>query len=187
MSTLSNTHDCHSISLENKKFEFETIFFNFLIYSFAGWILENIYSLFTRGIFFKNGFLYGPFKPMYGFALIILLFFKKKNIHWFYFAMLCFIIPTSIEYITGWILHHIFHYKFWDYSHLPLNLHSYICLQFSIYWLVASELVVHYLHPYIKQLYQRKSSLWRYLFPFLLALFSADLLMTLFFQITSLY
>ena len=49
--------------------------FNFVLYSFLGWILEEVYSYFTFGYFKEHGFLNVPFKPMYGIALFILIMF----------------------------------------------------------------------------------------------------------------
>lgn len=42
--------------------------FYFTVYSFLGWVLEGSYNLYSTGTFRKEGFLKGPFKPMYGCA-----------------------------------------------------------------------------------------------------------------------
>ena len=38
---------------------------SFFLYGFIGWIIENVFSYFTKGHFQEDGFLWGPFKPMY--------------------------------------------------------------------------------------------------------------------------
>ncbi|HBF6445007.1 TPA: hypothetical protein KOT04_003754, partial [Clostridioides difficile] len=38
--------------------------FNFFLYGFIGWIIENLYSYYKQGHFQEDGFLNGPFKPM---------------------------------------------------------------------------------------------------------------------------
>ena len=43
--------------------------YNFFIYGFIGWIIENIFSYYIHGHFQKDGFLKGPFKPMYAIAM----------------------------------------------------------------------------------------------------------------------
>ena len=35
--------------------------YNFFIYGFIGWIIENIFSYYIHGYFQKDGFLKGPF------------------------------------------------------------------------------------------------------------------------------
>ncbi|MEW9934864.1 putative ABC transporter permease, partial [Clostridium butyricum] len=40
------------------------LFFTFIIYSFAGWIIEELYSKYSTGRFKKDGFLKEPLKPM---------------------------------------------------------------------------------------------------------------------------
>ena len=40
------------------------LFFTFIIYSFAGWVIEELYSKHSTGRFKKEGFLKGPLKPM---------------------------------------------------------------------------------------------------------------------------
>ena len=39
--------------------------YNFFIYGFLGWILENVFSYAVTGHYKEEGFLIGPFKPMY--------------------------------------------------------------------------------------------------------------------------
>ncbi|KWX89533.1 hypothetical protein AMQ83_00040, partial [Paenibacillus riograndensis] len=44
-----------------------------MLYSFLGWVLEGSYNLYSLVMFRKEGFLRGPFKPMYVFAPRLLL------------------------------------------------------------------------------------------------------------------
>ena len=46
--------------------------FNFILYSIVGWIIEGVYSYIITGNFKKEGFMKGPYKPMYGIAFTIL-------------------------------------------------------------------------------------------------------------------
>ena len=43
--------------------------YNFFIYGFLGWILENVFSYAITGHYKEEGFLIGPFKPMYAIAM----------------------------------------------------------------------------------------------------------------------
>ena len=47
----------------------------FLIYSCLGWCLEVVYAAVTTGKLVNRGFLNGPVCPIYGFGMILVLFF----------------------------------------------------------------------------------------------------------------
>ena len=56
--------------------------FNFCIYGYLGWALENLFSYFVNGKMEEEGFLNSPFKPMYAFAMTMLIYFNKD--YWNY-------------------------------------------------------------------------------------------------------
>ena len=47
----------------------------FLIYSCLGWCVEVVYAAATTGHLVNRGFLNGPVCPIYGFGMILVLFF----------------------------------------------------------------------------------------------------------------
>ena len=47
----------------------------FLIYSCLGWCVEVVYAAATTGQLVNRGFLNGPVCPIYGFGMILVLFF----------------------------------------------------------------------------------------------------------------
>ncbi|WP_449537731.1 putative ABC transporter permease [Ferdinandcohnia sp. Marseille-Q9671] len=114
------------------------VIFFFTIYSFLGWLLENTYSYVRKRVFFKDNFLFGPFKPMYGFAPILLVLLIGNDMHWSIVVGLCFLIPTLVEYGSGFLLEKLFGRKWWDYSGHKLQLHGHICFSYSICWIVLS-------------------------------------------------
>lgn len=131
--------------------------FNFIIYSFIGWIIEELYSFFIDGKFKKEGFLVGPFKPMYGIAIsLLILFHEILGIDGIPMIVLCFLIPTTVEYISGYLLKHIFNKIYWDYSHLKFNLQGIVTLKFSLYWTFLSFIAVYFLQPVILNIYIRQ-------------------------------
>lgn len=149
------------------------IFFYFIMYSFLGWIVEGLFNLFTKGSFIKPNFLFLPLKPMYGIASIILVLLKNQ-IPLGFFLICLFIVPSLVEYLTAFLLFHIFHLKYWDYNETSYHLSGYVCLRFSIYWFLLSLLLVYGIHPIILELYQRISWFWFYFFPIMLLLFITD-------------
>lgn len=135
--------------------------FNFFFYGFLGWIIENLFCYCTRGHFQKDGFLSGPFKPMYAMAMSVLVSLELTfNINIFLLILLCFVIPTIIEYITGIIMRNQFNKDYWDYSELKYNFKGIVCLEFSIYWTVLSFIGVKYLQILVDGAYRIIYPIW---------------------------
>jgi len=162
-----------------------TLFFYFIVYSFLGWIIEGVFNLCTRGHFIKENFLFLPLKPMYGIAAILLISLKAFVPFWL-FLIGAFIIPTLVEYFTAFILYHNLNLKYWDYSHCKYQVSGYICLRFSLYWVILSLALIYGLHPYIVILYNTVYGLWYYFFPIILPIFITDFILTLRFHRTHL-
>lgn len=130
--------------------------YSFVVYSFLGWCLEEIYSFVTTGFFRKDNFFIGPFKPMYGFAAVALLFsYEYLGITGLPITILFFSIPTLIEFITGYLLLRLFNKRYWSYDNNRFNFKGIICLKFSVYWSIISAIIVYLIHPYIEGFYFR--------------------------------
>ncbi|WP_052342795.1 putative ABC transporter permease [Bacillus sp. EB01] len=151
--------------------------FYFTVYSFFGWILENAYSRFTGGEFFKPNLFKGPFKPMYGFAPVLLLLLIDEQTTWPVIILLCLIIPTMIEYVSGIMLEKLFNRRYWDYSNVPFQLHGHICLPFSLCWVALSVAGLKWLHPEIASLYEAISPFWKMVYPGIILLFLMELVL----------
>jgi len=135
--------------------------FNFFFYGFIGWIIENLFCYCTRGHFQKDGFLNGPFKPMYAIAMSILVLIESTlNINVYFLIPLCFIIPTVVEYITGIIMRNYFNKNYWDYSELKYNFKGIICLEFSMAWTILTFIGVRYLQIVVNQVYEIIYPIW---------------------------
>lgn len=130
--------------------------FNFILYSFLGWILEEVYCFCITQNFKEEGFLIGPFKPMYGFAMAILInIYTVFNVNKFILGILFFIIPTFIEYLSGVLLKKVFNKQYWDYRNNKFNFRGLICFKFSIYWGILSGITVIVINPIIYKIYSR--------------------------------
>jgi uncharacterized membrane protein len=141
-----------------------TIFY-FMFYSLIGWLLENTHSYFTRGTFIKPNFWFGPFKPMYGFAPLILIYSISNDTHWIIVLILCFFVPTVVEYISGVMLESLFHKKWWDYSGNQMHFQGHICLTYSVYWTFLSFLCISFIHPVVEFSYERIESYFQLVWP----------------------
>lgn len=122
----------------------------FIIYAFVGWCTEVSYATLDTGKFVNRGFLNGPYCPIYGCGVVIVVAIltplKEKLIVLFIGS---FVLTSVLEYITGFILEKVFHNKWWDYSDKPFNIRGYVCLKFSIYWGLACTFIMDILHPMI--------------------------------------
>lgn len=118
---------------------------NFLLFSIIGHIFESILFIITNNDGY-SGILYGPYTPIYGFGIIIIIIInkiidkfdlnllKKVIISFFIYA----IFLSLIEWIGGILIEIIFHKVFWDYSHLKFNIGPYIALEIAVAWGVIS-------------------------------------------------
>ncbi|GAB6169858.1 putative ABC transporter permease [Clostridium carnis] len=137
------------------------ILFNFLLYSFIGWIIENLYSYIITGEFKKDGFMKGPYKPMYGIAFTLLVIVNKySNINSSLLIVLYFIIPTLIEFISGYLLRRFFNKEYWDYSNLKYNYKGLISLRFSFYWMILSFIGIIFIQPIINAIFINYMRIW---------------------------
>ena len=122
----------------------------FIIYAFIGWGTEGSYAALDRGIFVNRGFLNGPYCPIYGCGVVIVVAILtplKENLLILFAGS--FLLTSVLEYITGYILEKVFHNKWWDYSDKPFNIKGYVCLKFSIYWGLACTFIMDIIHPII--------------------------------------
>lgn len=114
---------------------FQKIVIYFVIYSFLGWICEEIFCVVSTHEFVKRGFLFGPICPIYGYGAIILIAllkdYKNKPIKLFCLSAIIF---SVFEYITDFFLQALFSTKWWDYTGQFLNLNGRITLSFSLVW-----------------------------------------------------
>lgn len=151
------------------------LLFYFSIYSCMGWLLENVYSFFTKGVFFKEGFWKGPFKPMYGFSPVLLLIFISYLNHWGIVLLLCLVVPTLVEYGSGWMSVKFFGKRWWDYTEIPMQLGGHICIPFSLCWLFLSFIGLKYIHPGLVSLFAVIKVHWTAITPIIIVYFMAEL------------
>lgn len=128
----------------------------FIFYSFLGWIYESCYCTLHEHSWQNRGFLYGPCVPMYGVATVIvqIIFYdlpKDKISNWVVFFT-CALGSFVLEYATSYFLEKMFHARWWDYSHLPLNINGRVCLLFTVCFGLAGIVIVNFFIPYIAAL-----------------------------------
>lgn len=122
----------------------------FFIYAFIGWCAEVTYAAVVTGKFVNRGFLNGPWCPIYGIGVLVvvaLLDPLKDNLALMFVGSV--LVTSLIEGVGGFVLEKLFRQRWWDYSDRPLNIGGYVCLQFSLMWGVGCLLVVDRIHPLI--------------------------------------
>lgn len=126
----------------------------FIIYSVAGFVIETIFGLITKGVIeSRKSFLYGPFCAIYGVGAVIMIpslqRFKKNNYTLFIGGML---IGSLVEYLISLIGEFIFHIKWWDYSGMPFNINGRICIAFSFFWGILAIYLMSHFNPLVDKL-----------------------------------
>ena len=125
----------------------------FMFYCIFGWCFESTYCSLKSMRLMNRGFCHGPWLPIYGAGGTLFLIFawpyRANLIATFLMGML---VGTGLELITGPLMYHIFHMKWWDYSQNPMNFRGYICLGASLGWGAMALFFVHFLHPRVAEL-----------------------------------
>ena len=135
------------------------LFAYFIIYSIAGYIIETIFGLVTKGVIeSRKNFLYGPFCAIYGVGAIVMIVglqkFKKNNYTLFFGG---FFIGSLVEYMVSLIGEMIFHIKWWDYSNMPFNINGRICIWFSFFWGILAIYLITHIQPKVDKLLDKCS------------------------------
>ena len=131
----------------------------FMLGSFIGCIYEEILTLFQRGHFeFRRGVLFGPFNPVYGFGLliiIIVLYKIKKPINKLLTASF---VGGLFEYLIWFFQKLFFKHESWNYK-TPFVINNKPFLSFlywggtsffhALSWGLASFIFIQFLFPHI--------------------------------------
>lgn len=125
------------------------LFFQFVLFSIAGWLLEVSFRTIENRRFINPGFNIGPWIPLYGSAAVILsLTVTSVSGYPIYIRALFYLgVTTILEYVTGELLLLLFKKRYWDYSKNFKNIRGFVCPSFSLAWMVAAFVYEILLHP----------------------------------------
>ncbi len=151
--------------------DFFNVFYCFFIYCFVGWIWECCYCSVVEGKLINRGFLSGPVIPIYGCAAtgMLLAFFnpRMKEIvagssfrSYAIIFLLGMLVASVFEYFTSWIMEVLFHAKWWDYSHIPLNIRGRICFPVACFWGIMAIVLTKFLHPLVISFIEKFPRVW---------------------------
>lgn len=122
----------------------------FLIAGFAGDLVEVAFWLVTRGeLTSRSSLLYGAFSVVWGLAavLLTLVFHRMDDRSAARVFMTGAVLGGLYEYICSWVQELLFGACFWDYRHLPLNIHGRVNLVFCLFWGAAALVWVRLVYP----------------------------------------
>ena len=86
----------------------------FFTYAVIGWLWETVYCSIKDHHYDYRGFLFGPYCPVYGFAVTTILVFTyrvRDNILLLFLVGI--IVATLFEYFASLFLEKVFHMKLW--------------------------------------------------------------------------
>ena len=130
-----------------------SIFF-FFVYSFIGWIFDEIYAAIRYGRFVNRGFINGPLCPQYGIIMLIMLYdlrdLNNEPVIQFIVTM---VLISIVQYVSGAVLRFITGKKFWDYSQDKWNIGGYVSARSVLVWTTILMLIIWLIHPYIYIVY----------------------------------
>lgn len=105
----------------------------FVTFSFCGWIINGLRTLFEEKKFYNKGFLASPFCPSYGVGAVIcyLTLNQFQNNKFILFLGSC-VILSLVVILIGFFTEKVLGFKPWDFSDMNLNIGSYITLPYAI-------------------------------------------------------
>lgn len=135
-----------------EKLTYEKIIWLFVIGCLIGFGVETIwYFLKHQVLINKQGLLYGPFKPVYGFGVVlltILLVYYKDEKNWkiFLFGV---VIGTIFEYFCSIFQEVFFGTYTWTYAHFKYSISDRIYLPYCIGWGILTLIWIKVIYPFI--------------------------------------
>lgn len=138
---------------------FKELFFLFLIGSMIGTYYEQMLTLINHGVWVsRRALIYGPFNPVYGFGLFVLLVSVANNYQkrkWYVNFMYIALLGGFVEFISSVIEEYFFHARSWDYSSYFLNIGGRTTIPFMLMWGILGTLILYLIYP-ISIHYMRK-------------------------------
>ena len=139
---------------KKEKIKLSEIVWLFVIGCLIGFGLETIWHFLKNGEWInKQGLLYGPFKPIYGFGLIfiVLVMHNYHNKKFWQKFIVGVILGSAFEYFGSLFEEYVFGTSTWNYSHFSLNIAGRIYLPYCLAWGVIAVFCVDFIYPLFKK------------------------------------
>lgn len=130
---------------------FSKYFLLFLLYSFAGWVMETAWVSWCNKKLVDRGFLIGPYCPIYGCgAILIILFLKRFSYSPVLLFLSTVVLCGGLEYFASWCMEKVFKARWWDYSNRKFNIKGRVCLRNLIAFGIMGLAVIYIINPYFE-------------------------------------
>lgn len=140
-------------------FCFKKVFIFFVIGCLLGTYYEEILHFFKVGQWqTRQGVLYGPFSPIYGFGIAIFLAVLGKHNDkrsWFMTWLYSALIGGIAEFMMSLIADKIFGVQFWDYSGRFLNIAGRTTIPYMIGWGIGGLILLKIVYPLVSHLVEK--------------------------------
>lgn len=130
----------------------------FITGAIFGYTAEILYSLVIRNKLVHPGTLSGPFCPIYGIGIVLLILVVRNKKSKFLSFLNAFVAASLLEYISAYISEVFFNHKIWDYSNYILNIQGRVCLVYSLMWGIGGFLIISYIEPNAYKMYNKYQS-----------------------------
>ena len=124
----------------------------FFVFSVIGWLMEVVLKWIQYGRFINRGFLIGPYCPIYGSGVVVITVLvgglqgREGTVGETFLAGL--LVCGTLEYLVSWYMEKLFHARWWDYSHKPMNLNGRIWIGNLVLFGLASVVIVKGIDPF---------------------------------------
>ena len=128
-------------------------FWNFVWYSFCGFLLETAYARLTGARGSRKCLRVLPLCPVYGAGALAILALPVgvQGQPWALF-LLGGLVATGVEYAWAALCQRGLGVRFWDYAGLPGNIKGRVCLPFSLAWGALALPLIYFVHPAVARL-----------------------------------
>ena len=128
----------------------------FFTFGFVGWMWEVSLHLFGDGVFVNRGVMHGPWLPIYGGGVVLILvalarWRSKPAVEAVLIVLMC----GVVEYMTSFILEQIAGMRWWDYTGYFLNLNGRICGEGLTVFALGGMAAVYLLVPILDTMWSR--------------------------------
>ena len=129
---------------------YRNVFFAFLSASFLGAVIETVFMLLVWGeLQNRSGVLWGTFSLVWGLGAalfsVALRGAARRSAGWVFLGGA--LLGSEFEFLCAWVQELCFGVRFWDYSHLPLNIGGKIDPVFAVFWGLAALMWMEVLWP----------------------------------------
>ena len=114
--------------------------------------------MFLRHVDYVSGFMGTIFTPVYGIALLIIIFIhnklkiKNKFIKILVEFIIYALVLSTLELLGGMLIENVFNKVFWNYERMKYNIGKYISLETGALWGLLSLIAIYIIEPLFEKL-----------------------------------